>query len=140
MTSISIDYLYQQALLWTGDMLNCNKIRLSDVAFEIRTSSPSIYHKAFIVSNYISCTRYIEDLKTLCGDILNLDNSYFYRNDLLKTLSHALYGITRKNYSGVGEFEDFKREIPEKILSELREVDGFICESIRIELKKQEFI
>lgn len=134
---ISIDYLYQTAVQWIDHMLLKDEIMLKDVPREIRVSSSSIYVTAFRISDKISCKRFIRDLNILCDDLLVLDKDYFYRSNLISTLSTYL---SINDHKGDKEFEDFKEYIPETLLCELYCRNRIKTDRIREDLRKQGII
>jgi hypothetical protein len=121
-------------LEWIDRMLSYNELRLKDVPGEVRTDHSGLYTTALRISNGVSNRRFISDLTILCFDINLLREGCTSRERLISVLRSKL---AINNYEGDEEFEEFKKEIPENILSELRGDSRERYENICTQLTEQ---
>lgn len=109
---------YNDVILWIGEMILNNGLRLRDIPPNIRKSSNSIYSFAFRMSRSGSCNRFTSDLQILCEDIISLSNDYKRKAELIAFLSDTLQF---NDYKGDKRFETFKKDMDETLLQELHD-------------------
>lgn len=109
---------YNDVILWIGEMILNNGLRLRDIPPNIRKSSNSIYSFAFRMSRSGSCNRFTSDLQILCEDIISLNNDYKRKAELIAFLSDTLQF---NDYKGDKRFETFKKDMDETLLQELHD-------------------
>lgn len=119
---------YIAAVQWIKNMLLCDEIRLKDVPQAVRISSRGIYVTAFRISNKLSCKRFIQDLNILCRDIYELSAKNPCKSVLVNTLSNYLNINDHKEDE---EFVDFKKNIYEEVLRELRRSEETAQKNLR---------
>jgi hypothetical protein len=137
------DYISQETGQFLFSALLKDKIRLSDIPFELRIHFCSCYIAAFRIG-YMSYERYCEELKILCDDILALDDKkkLFYKCDLISILgTYSVVDFTdfRKKVTEE-EIEKFRKMLPEELLSDLQRDSRATQKLIEADLKKRGII
>lgn len=98
-----------------------NKILLQDIPRSIRLEDDALYVYAFRLSSrsYFPCSRFVNDLNTICEDIMSLeDNS----SGMLDFLVNRLVGYMSINEHEEDEsFIGFKNNLDERIRSLIRQ-------------------
>jgi hypothetical protein len=116
------------AVEWIKRMLLHGEMRLKDVPQSIRINNPDIYGSALRISNGVSNKWFVGDLTMLCLDLNVLSDGFYQRRRMLSYLQTYL---NHNNYKGDEEFESFKNDISENLLSEMHNDTQSRYENIR---------
>lgn len=128
------DIFREASLQWLFDMVLCNKIALQDIPREVRVEDDYIYIAAFRLSSrggYFPVDRFVKDLTTICEDICSLDDDRD-KDGLVETFSRYL---NNNEHEEDEEFVNFKKNLSEEILWELRKRGKISREAIDKQLR-----
>lgn len=117
----SLEIIDCDMLIWVRELIAQNIIFLSDIPRSFRQAHSSVYVNAFRRSDSRGTVkRFITDLNVLCDDImlLHVDDNTEYADELLRVLENAL---EINNVSGDDDFENYKRNLDEKLLQKLQD-------------------
>lgn len=117
----SLEIIDCDMLIWVRELIAQNIIFLSDIPRSFRQAHSSVYVNAFRRSDSRGTVkRFIADLNVLCDDImlLHVDDNTEYADELLRVLENAL---EINNVSGDDDFENYKRNLDEKLLQKLQD-------------------
>lgn len=118
-------------------MLLWNEIRLQSIPREIRLDDEyngCLYYSAFRLSSRANfpCERFVDDLNTLCDDILSLDNDDYTVESLASVLSNYL---NNNEHEEDEEFVTFKKNLSKDVLRKVLECRYSSEETIKQQLK-----
>lgn len=92
------------------------KLTLGEINQELRLEYPEFYRLSLRISRN-SCKSLINDLELILSDINNVDN-HQTREKLIDIVILNI-SLSEPNYSGVKDFENFKRTIPKEIMQRM---------------------